>query len=103
MKQFLARNIVKVINWARNKVDEPGMVTIGSLKADAMPDMGTSLRGMPKTINFSVNPADGGFVVELRRYDQRKGDDDRKLYIVGEDKNLGEELGKIITAETLRY
>lgn len=97
MKQFLARNIVKVINWARNKIDEPGMVSI------PQPESSSSLRGMPKTINFSVNPADGGFVVELRRYDHRKGDDDRKLYIIGEDKNLGEELGKIITAETLRY
>ena len=63
----------------------------------------TSIGDVPKTMNFSINSADGGFVVELRRYDQRKGDDERKLYIVSDEKNLGEELGKIITIESLRH
>lgn len=46
--------------------------------------------------------ANGGFVIETRFYDRRKDESLNKMYVITEDKNLGEELGKIITMESLR-
>jgi hypothetical protein len=49
-----------------------------------------------------VYKANGGVVVETKRYDMRKDEDRNSLYVITEDKDLGEEIGKIITMENLR-
>jgi len=53
-------------------------------------------------MNFSVHKANGGFIVEYHWYDRHRDRSENKLHIVTEDKDLGEELGKIISFETLR-
>lgn len=59
-------------------------------------------RDLEKSINFTVHHAAGGRVVELRRYDQRKGENVTRLYIITEDKEFGNEIDKIVTMELLR-
>jgi hypothetical protein len=54
------------------------------------------------SINFSVTRANGGYVVQFSQYDKRNDRTDTKLHIVTDDKDLGEEIGKIISFETLR-
>jgi hypothetical protein len=51
---------------------------------------------------LQVYKANGGIVVEARTYDRRKDEDRNSLYVVTEDKDLGEEIGKIITMENLK-
>jgi hypothetical protein len=51
---------------------------------------------------LQVYKANGGVVVETKRYDMRKDEDRNSLYVITEDKDLGEEIGKIITMENLR-
>lgn len=53
-------------------------------------------------MRFSLHKANGGFVIETRLYDERNDRNINKLYIVTENQDLGEELGKIITMESLR-
>ena len=53
-------------------------------------------------IRFNLYKAHGGFVVETRFYDERNDRNTNKMYVITEDKDLGEELGKIITMESLR-
>jgi len=53
-------------------------------------------------MNFTVYKANGGFIVEYHQYDRHRDRSENKLHIVTEDKDLGEELGKIISFETLR-
>lgn len=53
-------------------------------------------------MNFSVYKANGGFIIEYHYYDRHRDLSENKLHIVTEDKDLGEELGKIISFETLR-
>jgi hypothetical protein len=53
-------------------------------------------------INFTVYKANGGFIVEYHQYDRHRDRSENKLHIITEDKDLGEELGKIISFETLR-
>jgi len=53
-------------------------------------------------MNFTVYKANGGFIIEYHYYDRHRDRSEHKLHIVTEDKDLGEELGKIISFETLR-
>lgn len=53
-------------------------------------------------MRFQLYKAAGGFVIEVRAYDRRKDENINSIYVITEDKNLGEELGKIITMESLR-
>ena len=53
-------------------------------------------------LNFTVYTADGGTVIELRRYDHRKDDHEHKLFVIHDDSDLGKELDRIITMEALR-
>ena len=50
-----------------------------------------------KKFSISVHQAHGGYIVEVHRGSGYEGD----LYIIAEDKDLGQEIGKIITHSTL--
>jgi hypothetical protein len=53
-------------------------------------------------MRFNLYKASGGFVIETRHYDERNDRNINKMYVINEDKDLGAELGKIITMESLR-
>jgi len=53
-------------------------------------------------MNFSAHKANGGFIIEYHYYDRHRDRSENKLHIVTDDRDLGEELGKIISFETLR-
>jgi hypothetical protein len=62
------------------------------------PSIGSSRHRM----NFTVYRANGGVLVEINRYDERKDHHHCELHIVHPDENLGEALGKIVTFESLK-
>ena len=51
---------------------------------------------------LQVYKANGGIVVETRNYDHRRDENRNSLYVITEDKDLGTEIGKIITMENLK-
>ena len=51
---------------------------------------------------LNVYSAGGGTIVETTKYDRQKDDHRHSLHVVTDDKELGEELAKIITMESLR-
>ena len=51
---------------------------------------------------LQVYGASGGTIVETTKYDQKKDENRHSLYVVTENKDLGQELAKIITMEQLR-
>jgi hypothetical protein len=53
-------------------------------------------------MNFTVYRANGGHIVETRHYDRKRDSNDHSLHIITDDKDLGEEIGKIITFERLK-
>ena len=53
-------------------------------------------------IRFEVYRANGGTVIETRRNDRRTGDSVYELHVVSGDQDIGEEIGKIITMESLK-
>jgi hypothetical protein len=53
-------------------------------------------------MNFTVYRASGGHVIETRTYDRHKDRNNHGLHIITDDKDIGDEIGKIITFEQLR-
>ncbi len=51
---------------------------------------------------LNVYGAAGGTIVATTKYDRQKEDHRHSLHVVTDDKELGEELAKIITLESLR-
>ena len=62
------------------------------------PSIGSSRHRM----NFVVYRANGGVLVEINRYDERKEQHHCELHIVHPDEDLGAALGKIVTFESLK-
>jgi len=55
-----------------------------------------------RAVQFTVYNANGGRVVETRRYDRQKDRLQTGLYIITSDQDFGHEIDKIITMEALR-
>jgi hypothetical protein len=55
-----------------------------------------------QSFRLSVYGASGGTIIETTKYDRKSDENRHSLHIVTEDKDLGEELAKIITMEQLR-
>jgi hypothetical protein len=53
-------------------------------------------------IQFKVYKASGGTIIETSTYDRRTDRHNNGLYIITDDKDLGKEIGKIITMESLK-
>ena len=51
---------------------------------------------------LNVYSASGGTIVETTKYDRQRDEHRHSLHVVTDDKELGEELAKIITMESLR-
>ena len=54
-----------------------------------------------QAINFSIIPAAGGRIVQVRVYDHRKDHNVTKLHIITSDENLAESLAQILQIEQL--
>jgi hypothetical protein len=55
-----------------------------------------------ESFRLNVYSASGGTIIETTKYDRQKDDHRHSLHVVTDDKDLGEELAKIITMESLR-
>lgn len=55
-----------------------------------------------QSFRLQVYGASGGTIIETTKYDRKNDENRHSLYVVTEDKDLGQELAKIITMEQLR-
>ncbi len=55
-----------------------------------------------RAVKFKMYKASGGTIIETAMYDDRKDRHNVSLYVITNDKDLGEEIGKIITMESLK-
>lgn len=92
-------NIKKwLYNWL-NSVNDTGK--IARIQSD-QPLVSSSSRIESRGMNFSVYRANGGYVIEHRVYDRKTDRSDNSLHIITDEKDLGEEIAKIITFENIR-
>ena len=79
----------------------------GGAYINAKPRRGVAIGGSENTLNtrgtqFTLYNANGGSVVELRDYDPVMDRVHNALYVIPSDKDLGQELGHIVTMEALK-
>jgi Tfp pilus assembly pilus retraction ATPase PilT len=84
----------KIRNWLMNDQEDDYPTAIGIDESYASLDS--------NGFRLQVYKANGGVVVETRNYDSRKDENRNSLYVITEDKDLGAEIGKIITMENLK-
>jgi len=83
----------KIRNWLMNDEDELNQVYVEDCE-------GPSLNS--NSFRLQVYGASGGTIIETTKYDRKSDENRHSLHVVTEDKDLGEELSKIITMEQLR-
>ena len=53
-------------------------------------------------MRFTLTRAQGGYIINTRRYDKINDRNEGTVYILTDDQNLSEEMGKIVSMEMLR-
>lgn len=93
-------------NWFANKVEESWnrarAIPSTSKKEITVSEDRLSIGSNRHRMNFTVYRANGGVLVEINRYDDRKDQHHCELHIVHPDQDLGDALGKIVTFESLK-
>jgi hypothetical protein len=84
----------KIRNWLMN--DEEDNYQVNSIDDENGPDLNS------QSFRLNVYNASGGTIVETTKYDRKSDENRHSLHVVTADKDLGEELSKIITMEQLR-
>ena len=83
----------RIRNWLMNdRDDEPSY----AVEDENGPDLNS------QSFRLNIYGASGGTIIETTKYDRKSDENRHSLHIVTEDKDLGQELAKIITMEQLR-
>ena len=83
----------RIRNWLMNDDDTPDPY---SIEDENGPDLNS------QSFRLNIYGASGGTIIETTKYDRKSDENRHSLHVVTEDKDLGEELAKIITMEQLR-
>ena len=83
--------------WDNSRNEKRGLIDITEVSPNSSHGRINS-HGM----NFTIHRADGGYIIEQRTFQKKTEHYDNHLHIVTDDKDLGQELAKIITFTNLR-
>jgi hypothetical protein len=84
----------RIRNWLMNDSDAPEECF--TVEDSDGPDLSSN------SFRLNVYGASGGTIIETTKYDRKSDENRHSLHVVTEDKDLGQELAKIITMEQLR-
>ena len=84
----------RIRNWLMSDDDDLNYASI-SVDSD-----GPSLDS--NSFRLKVYGASGGTIIETTKYDRKSDENRHSLHVIADDKDLGNELAKIITMEQLR-
>lgn len=104
---FFKRWMLKAVKEAveqerRGEVNLVSTADVGSAKSLRIGRQEASIDQPERAIQFTIYTANGGRVVETRRYDRKTDRHSNNLYVVTSDQDFGREIDKIITLEALR-
>ena len=83
----------RIRNWLMNDSDDEPSYAV---EDENGPDLNS------QSFRLNIYGASGGTIIETTKYDRKSDENRHSLHIVTEDKDLGQELSKIITMEQLR-
>lgn len=93
---MIRKQLNRLVRWAQN-YGGIGLTLVDN-DVKSRDSIGIGARGM----NFSLYSASGGYIVEYRSFDEKRGENINNLHIINSDENLGERIGQIVTLELLR-
>jgi hypothetical protein len=102
---FLKRWFVKMSQeaWEEakhgNSIGANDIISMKQARISANP---VSIDQPERAIQFTVYNANGGRVIETRRYDRKTDRSSNGLYIITSEQDFGKEIDKIITMEHLK-
>jgi hypothetical protein len=105
---FLARWFIKKLmegaEWEKRQHQEhESSISVNKLSRTMAISVDPASIDQPeRALQFTVYVANGGRVVETRRYDKKTDRSNNGLYIIANDQDFGHEIDKIITMEALR-
>jgi hypothetical protein len=93
---------MSITNWLRTKLhnfifpaDEGNSnIPIGAVREREEADI--------EGLRFTVMPARGGTIVQLRTYDRRKDESNMSTYVIPDGHDVAEEVGRIVSMELIR-
>ena len=88
----------RIRSWLLDGEKAAVRISYDHIESDSQPSSIDSNRG----IRFTVYKASGGTIIETNFYDRQKDRNNNGLHVITDDKDIGKELGKIITMETLK-
>ena len=83
----------RIRNWLMNDSDNELSYAV---EDENSPDLNS------QSFRLNIYGASGGTIIETTKYDRKSDENRHSLHIVTEDKDLGQELSKIITMEQQR-
>jgi hypothetical protein len=83
----------RIRNWLMNDNDAEECYAV---EDETGPDLNS------QSFRLNIYGASGGTIIETTKYDRKSDENRHSLHIVTEDKDLGQEIAKIITMEQLR-
>ena len=92
MKKYRFRNWLR--NWINTYEEDSPQIEKLTVSRDESIDTDPMV--------LKVFRANGGTVIETRKYDRLKDRSFNQLHVITHDQDLGESIGKIITMESLR-
>ena len=87
--------------WLDRKIKKARDSDCQIVKEEIMPVTKSNRIDNERTMTLNVTKANGGWVIEHRQYDKHKDRNNNSVHIITDDKDLGDEIGKIITFESL--
>jgi recombination DNA repair RAD52 pathway protein len=87
--------------WLIKKIKKAREGEYELAKEEIMPVQKSTRVESDRTMTLNITKANGGWVIEHRQYDKRTDRNNNSVHIITDDKDLGDELGKIITFESL--
>lgn len=89
-------------NWLREDVCEKEASIYPSNALSGRPNRPVTHDSTNGVINFRVHPARGGRVIEANHYNTTTDRESTSLYVIHDDEDFTEALGRIVTMESMR-
>ena len=103
---FLARWFLKKLmegaEWEKRQSQEKESARSINRLSSSLSVGPPSIDQPERALQFTVYVANGGRVIETRRYDKKTDRNTNGLYVINNDADFGKEIEKIITMEALR-
>ena len=88
----------RFLNWLFEEKESADDYSNHAISVSSVDESKLHSEGM----RLQIYSASGGFVIETRKYDRRKDENITSMYVITEEMDLGNEIGKILTMESLK-